>query len=289
MPFDGCDPRRPKPRHGTIPEALFGSDAWEVAMRDAQSSSQGRTAAATLRWLAAVALVAGPVCVATATDRRAEQLEQFARETGLAPVEVPGTGGEYLGKTHRGYRVLFTAKAGDVWGRYAARLAMGEIGHEVGGMLAYLTGSQEWGSGAAGSPLDRLLAQAIGQPLSVSMVLEHGRAGGRLDVYPGYAVLKPETELPEVTKLGGGPGSLRSADTALAERIMQDGALVSRLRKLRGAYLRVDDRTVGLYWSGQEKDYSAMIRGHGGYWKMINAWLDDLADVADALPSAGAP
>jgi hypothetical protein len=73
-------------------------------------------------------------------------------------------------------------------------------------------------------------------------------------------------------------------DAALAERIAANGELVARLKKLRGAYLRVDDRTVGLYWSGQEKDYSAMIRGHGDYWKMINAWLDDLADVADALP-----
>lgn len=238
--------------------------------------------------LVAVALLSGPVCPATARDRRADQLEAFKKETGLAPVAVPGTGGEYLGKTHRGYKVLFTAKAGDVWGRYAARLAMGEIGREAGGMLAYLTGSQEWGGGVAGSPLDRLLAEAIGQPLSVTLVLEHGRAGRRLDLYPGYAILKPGVELPEVKKLGSGPGSLRSEDQALAEQILGNAALVSRLKKLRGAYLRVDERTVGLYWSGQETDYSAMIRDHGGYWKMINAWLDDLADVADALPQADA-
>jgi hypothetical protein len=233
-----------------------------------------------------VTLMAGTVSGIAAKDRRAEQLQAFEKETGLTPIEVPGTGGEYLGKTHRGYKVLFTAKAGDVWGRYAARLAMGEIGREAGGMLAYLTGSQEWGSGVAGSPLDRLLAEAIGQPLSVTMVLEHGRAGSRLDLYPGYAILKPETELPEVKKLGSGPGSLRSEDTALADRIAGNAELVSRLKKLRGAYLRVDERTVGLYWSGQETDYSAMIRGHGDYWKMINSWLDDLADVADALPLA---
>jgi hypothetical protein len=232
--------------------------------------------------------VAGLASGLAAGDRRAEQLQEFAKQTGLTPIEVPGTGGEYLGKTHRGYKVLFTAKAGDVWGRYAARLAMGEIGREAGGMLAYLTGSPEWGSGVAGSLLDRLLARAIGQPLSVTMVLEHGRAARRLDLYPGYAILKPEEELPEVKKLGAGPGSLRSEDAASAGRIAADGELVGRLKKLRGAYLRVDDRTVGLYWSGQEKDYSAMIRDHGGYWKMINAWLDDLADVADALPSADA-
>ena len=245
-------------------------------------------AASAVRGLVAVALVAGAASEVKAKDRRAEQLVEFAKQTGLAPIELPGTGGEYLGKTHRGYKVLFTAKAGDVWGRYAARLAMGEIGREAGGMLAYLTGSQEWGSGVAGSPLDRLLAKAIGQPLSVAMVLEHGRVGSRLDLYPGYANLKPEAELPEVRKVGGGAGSLRTGDAALAERIAGNGELTSRLKNLRGAYLRVDDRTVGLYWSGQEKDYSAMIRDHGDYWKMINAWLDDLADVADALPPANA-
>jgi hypothetical protein len=257
-------------------------------MVEAHSSPQARAAWGAVRGLVTVALVAGPVTGVTAEERRAEQLEEFAKQTGLTPIEVPGTGGEYLGKTHRGYRVLFTAKAGDVWGRYAARLAMGEIGREAGGVLAYLTGSQEWGGGAAGSPLDRLLARAIGQPLSVARVLEHRRAGARLDVYPGYAHLKPEAELPEVRKVGAGAGSLRSEDAALAARIAGNEALVGRLRKLRGAYLRVDDRTVGLYWSGQEKDFSAMIRDHGGYWKMINAWLDDLADVADALPPAGA-
>jgi hypothetical protein len=238
--------------------------------------------------LLVLALVAGAVTATTAADRRTEQLEAFAKQTGLRPIEVPGTGGDYLGKTHRGYRVLFTAKAGDVWGRYVARLAMGEIGREAGGMLAYLTGSQEWGGGAAGSPLDRLLARAIGQPLSVTMVLDHGRAGRRLDLYPGYAILKPESELPEVRKLGAGAGSWRSEDAALAERMAANAELVGRLKKLRGAYLRVDERTVGLYWSGQEKDYSAMIRDHGDYWKMINAWLDDLADVADTLPAAEA-
>jgi hypothetical protein len=259
-------------------------------MMDEQSSPQDRNSwgLGAVCGLVALALVAGLVSGTAAKDRRAEQLEAFAKETGLTPIEVPGTGGEYLGKTHRGYKVLFTAKAGDVWGRYAARLAMGEIGREAGGMLAYLTGSQEWGRGVAGSPLDRLLAQAIGQPLSVTMVLDHGRAASRLDLYPGHAILKPADELPELKKLGAGPGSLRSEDAALAGRIAGNAALVSRLKKLRGTYLRVDDRTVGIYWSGQETDYSAMIRDHGGYWKMINAWLDDLADVADALPPAQA-
>ncbi len=103
-----------------------------------------------VRALVAGGLALGMVSVAAARDRQAEQLAAFAKETGLVPVEVAGTGGEYLGKIHRGYRVLFTAKAGDVWGRRAARLAMGEVGREAGGMLAYLTGSEEWGSEASG-------------------------------------------------------------------------------------------------------------------------------------------
>jgi hypothetical protein len=28
-----------------------------------------------------------------------------------------------------------------------------------------------------------------------------------------------------------------------------------------------------------------MIRDHGGFYKMINAIMDDLADIADAIPA----
>jgi hypothetical protein len=54
-------------------------------------------------------------------------LAQFEQKTGLKPVEIAGTQGAYMGKTHRGYNVVFTGKAGNVWGRYAARLTMAEI------------------------------------------------------------------------------------------------------------------------------------------------------------------
>ena len=70
-------------------------------------------------------------------------LEQIQKETGLAPITIPNTEGAYLGKTHRGYEVVFTAKSGNVWGRYAARLTMGEVGREVGGVLGFLTGQRE--------------------------------------------------------------------------------------------------------------------------------------------------
>ncbi len=47
----------------------------------------------------------------------------------------------------------------------------------------------------------------------------------------------------------------------------------------------MDNEAVSLFWAGQEKDFSQMINDHGGYYKMLNAFLDDLADIADAIPS----
>lgn len=243
------------------------------------------------RFVVATMLTMGLAAPAAAGggDRRAEQFAQFEKETGLAPLSVPHTDGDYLGKTHRGYEVLFTVKAGDVWGRYAARLAMGEIGREVGGVLAFLTRSMEYASGPTGSTLDRLLSKVIGQPLALTMVLTHGRTNApHLDIYPGYAVVKPDIELPVQGKIGSGAGEVRSGDVDLARRILADKKLVRRLKDLRGAYIRVDGVGVTLMWAGDEKEYSSMIRDHGGYWKMINAFLDDLADVADLLGPAPA-
>ena len=236
-------------------------------------------------FVASALLMASVGASAEAEDRQAKVLRDFEQKTGLTPIEIPGTQGQYLGKTHRGYEVVFTAKAGDVWGRYAARLAMGEIVREVGGVLAFLTGGQEWGHGAAGSTLDRILANAIGQPLSMSVLLRHGRSQDpRLDIYQGFSNVKPDEGLPEMAKVGSGAGRIHSLDASLAGRIAEDEALMKRLKKLRGQYIRVDETAVTLIWSGQEKDMSAMIRDHGGYWKMINAFLDDVADIADLLP-----
>src|SRR2546428_10564876 len=116
-------------------------------------------------------------------------LEQIQKKTGLAPIQIPNTEGAYLGKTHRGYEVIYTAKAGNVWGRYAARLTMGEIGHEVGGMLGFLTGQREaLGGQVVGSPLDRALSKIIGQPLSVTFILKHKKADApRLDIVSKYS------------------------------------------------------------------------------------------------------
>src|SRR5258707_12888025 len=83
-----------------------------------------------------------PARTASAQSLKPEMLAQFEQKTGLKPVEIPGTQGAYMGKTHRGYNVVFTAKAGNLWGRYAARLTMGEIGPEAAGSAAAGTGKR---------------------------------------------------------------------------------------------------------------------------------------------------
>ena len=121
---------------------------------------------------------------ASVQSLKPEMLAQFDQKTGLKPVEIPGTQGAYMGKTHRGYNVVFTAKAGNVWGRYAARLTIGEIGREVGGFTAYLTGQGgRIGESVVDSPLDRLLSQYLGQPVTLAIVLTHKKPNApRLDV-----------------------------------------------------------------------------------------------------------
>ena len=148
-------------------------------------------------------------------------LEQIQKDTGLASVQIPNTEGDYLGKTHRGYQVIYTTKAGNVWGRYAARLTMGEIGKEVGGLLGFLTGQHEaLGGNVVGSPLDRQLSQIIGQPLSVTVILQHKKPGApRLDIVSGYSVLAKDVAMPEQAKIGYKAGSIYSADSAFAGRL----------------------------------------------------------------------
>jgi hypothetical protein len=214
-------------------------------------------------------------------------LAEIEQKTGLKKVEVPDAQGAYLGKTHRGYPVLYTAKAGSVWGRYAARLTMAEVGRETGGVLGYLTGHRAaLGDNVVGSPLDRLLSKAIGQPLSVTILLKHGRPRApRLDVLSGYAVVGPEEQLPKQSSVGAKAGSIFSADVDFARRLGANAALLKRLKNLRCEYIRVDDDAVTLLWAGSETDYSGMIMDHKGYHNMLNDMMDDLADIADAIPA----
>jgi hypothetical protein len=215
-------------------------------------------------------------------------MQQVADKTGLKSITIPDTDGAYLGKTHRGYEVIYTAKAGNVWGRFAARLTMGELGRETGGVLAYLTGQRAHISNVVGSPLDRLLAEQIGQPLSVTVILKHGKPDApRLDVISDYAKVGPADKLPQRDKVGFNAGYLYAEDAAFAKKIADNEALMKRMKNLRTQYIRLDRDAVTLFWAGSENDYSGMIRDHGDYYRMINDLMDDLADIADAIPRPG--
>ena len=233
----------------------------------------------------AAGLIAGG-CTGLQKSYQEEALVNIENETGLKTVEVPDTEGDYLGTEYRGYPILYTGKAGDVWGRYAARLTMGEIGREVGGIMAFLTSSYEYGGNVAGSPLDRLLAEIIGQPISITMILVHGKPDApRLDIIGDYANVLPEDKLPKVKRLGIGPGTIYTRDQAFAQRLLDNTALMDRLDDLWGAYIRVDSEAVTLFWAGQEVDYSRLINDHDGYYNMLRAFMSDLADIADAIPT----
>jgi len=167
---------------------------------------------------------------------------------------------------------------------------MGEVGKEVGGLLGFLTGQHEaLGGNVVGSPLDRQLSNIIGQPLAVTVILQHHKTGApRLDVVSSYSVLAKEVDLPEQAKIGYKAGAIYSADSAFAGKLAANKQLMNRMKSLRGEYIRVDGDAVTFLWSGSETDYSGMIMDHGGYSKMLNAIMDDLADIADAIPQPSA-
>ena len=231
------------------------------------------------------------VCIAVtlatvaAQTMKPEMLAEFDKKTGLKPVEIPNTQGYYMGKTHRGYNVVFTAKAGNVWGRYAARLTMGEIGREVGGFTAYLTGQQgRIGESVVDSPLDRVLSQYLGQPITVAIALKHNKPNApRLDVLSDRATVAPQDGLPRREKIGSNPGYFYAEDAEFCKRVQGNAALMKRLKSLRNEYIRVDQSAVTFFFAGSEVEYSGLIRDHGDYYKMLNDLMDDLADFADAI------
>ena len=223
--------------------------------------------------------------IASVQSLKPEMLAQFEQKTGLKPVEIPGTQGAYMGKTHRGYNVLFTAKAGNVWGRYAARLTMGEIGREVGGFTAYLTGQRgRIGESVVDSPLDRLLSQYLGQPVTLAIVLTHNKPNApRLDVLSDHAKVTPEDKLQRRDKIGSNAGYLYADDADFGRRVQGNAALIKRLKNVRDEYIRSDQQVVSFFFAGSELEYSGLIRDHGDYFKMLNDLMDNLADIADAI------
>jgi hypothetical protein len=203
----------------------------------------------------------------------------------LKPVEIPDTQGFYMGKTHRGYEVFFTAKAGNVWGRYAARLTAGEIGREAGGFAARITGQRgNIGESVVGSPIDRLFSQLLGHPITLAMVLIHDKPGApRLDVMSERVKVGPDDKLQRREKIGGNAGYLYTDDAEFGKRIAGNAVLMKRLKNVRDEYIRLDRDAVTFLFAGTELDYSSLIRNHGDYYKMLNDLMDDLADIADSV------
>ena len=62
---------------------------------------------------------------------------------------------------------------------------------------------------------------------------------------------------------------------------------MKRMKNMRNQYVRLDQGVVSFFFAGTEVEYSGMIRDHGDYYKMINDLMDDLADIADAIPPKG--
>ncbi len=215
-----------------------------------------------------------------------EQLEALRIETGLKPVTVEGASSQYLSKTHRGYKMLLRIQMGDVWSRYAARVAAGEIGRELGGIWSFLTGSYKSGVGSVvGSPYDRLLSQIIGQPLSLTIIATHQKQkAARLDIYNEFSTIQPPDKQPKIQYIGLSPGTLYSSDSNYAKRVLSDKQLVAGIENFRSQYIRVDDVHASFMFAGSENDYGAMIRNHGNSSPTLyNAIMDTLAGLIDHL------
>ena len=232
-------------------------------------------------------LILTPQPIARAQTMKPEMLAQFDQKTGLQLIEIAGTQGAYMGKTHRGYKVVFTAKAGNVWGRYAARLTMAEIGREVGGFAAHITGQRgRIGESVVGSPFDRLLSEYLGQPITIAIALAHNKPNApRLDVLSDRAKVGPTDTLQRRDKIGANAGYVYADDAYFASRITGNPTLMKRLKRLRYEYVRLDQDTVTFLFAGTELEYSALIRDHGDYFTMLNDLMDNLADIADAIPA----
>lgn len=235
--------------------------------------------------LGVLALVPAP---AAAQEMKPEMIAEFKQKTGLAIVEIPDTQGFYMGKTHRGYEVYFTAKAGNVWGRYVARLTAAELGKEAGGFWARITGHRDSITDTVvGSPVDKLLTRYLGHPITIAMVLIHDKPGApRLDIKSDKVKVEPGYEMTRRDKIGGNAGYIYSEDAAFAAAIAGNAPLMKRLKNVRDQYITVDKDAVTFLFAGTELDYSSLIRNHGDYYKMLNDLMDDLADIADAVPPA---
>lgn len=210
-------------------------------------------------------------------------MQDFETQTGLREQRFEDGSGVYLGKVHRGYPMMVQSQMGDVWGRWGARVAMGEAGRSIGGIASFLTGSYEHVGTVVGSPLDRLLSSVIGQPLTIVVIARHDKHPSRLDILSSFSTVRPEDPQPSFRHLGFKVGSIYTADKAFGSRLLANQELIERLVDFRSQYIRVDEFAVTFTFSGSEGDYSAMMRENGGYAGLYNRIMDTLADIADAI------
>lgn len=228
-----------------------------------------------LSLFALLVLLSSPFTGCTGMSTK-DQLKYFENETGLRELPSSKDGELYLGKQHNGYEILFTSKAGNVWGRFAARIALSEL--------------LDWASNGnytphpAGSQLDRLLARVIGQPVTIVIMAKHKKPeASRLDIITPFSTVQPNESLPKVKFVGLNTGSIYSRDPAFANRILSDEVLMNQISDLWHPYIHVDSDIVLYTFSGQETDLSAMIREHGSYTNMINSAMDTITAVADKI------
>jgi hypothetical protein len=176
---------------------------------------------------------------------------------------------------------------GSVWGRYAARLTAGEIGREVGGIIGFLTGQHGEFSQVTGSQFDKVLSDVIGQPISIVVVLRHGKPHApRMDILSTYSTITPRDPVPDIGALGFLEERLSSNDSAFAGRVLSNPVLRDRINNFRSEYIRLDESAASFMFGGTETDYSYMIRQHPSYGAFLNSIMDTLADIADAVEAA---
>lgn len=86
-------------------------------------------------------------------------------------------------------------------------------------------------------------------------------------------------------RVGAYAGYIYGDDADFVRRVTSNAALMNRLKTLRYEYVRLDEDAVTFFFAGTELDYSALIRDHGDYFTMLNDLMDNLADLADAIPA----
>lgn len=209
----------------------------------------------------------------------------FLLQTGFHPMEGVPAEENWLTKNYRGYDILFRPQMGDVWGRYAARMAIGEIGRNSNRLGQFLSGSYEHVGTVVGSPLDRLLSRVIGQPLTFYIVVKHNKPNApRLDVLSDFSTVSPDDPLPKYRYVGFNAGNIYTSNPQFAEKILSHPELVEKLSNLRSQYIRVDELGTSFIFAGSERDWSAEIRERDGYAPLINEIVDVLTEISDLIP-----